>query len=58
MVPLNMTCLHCLQHSLFEHLFNLYHLKQARNSISLLNKSLFVSLFRYNKYIYRFNQTH
>ena len=24
MVPLNMTCLHCLQHSLFEHLFHLY----------------------------------
>ena len=24
MVPLNMTCLHCLQHSLFVHLFNLY----------------------------------
>ena len=24
MVPLNMTNLHCLQHSLFEHLFNLY----------------------------------
>jgi len=23
-VPLNMTYLHCLQHSLFEHLFNLY----------------------------------
>ena len=25
MVPLNMTYLHCLQHSLFEHLFNLFH---------------------------------
>jgi len=25
MVPLNMTCLHCLQHSLFVHLFNLYY---------------------------------
>ena len=24
MVPLNMTYLHCLKHSLFEHLFNLY----------------------------------
>jgi len=24
MVPLNITCLHCLQHSLFEHIFNLY----------------------------------
>ena len=25
MLPLNMTYLHCLQHSLFEHLFNLYY---------------------------------
>jgi len=25
MVPLNMTYLHCLQHFLFEHLFNLYY---------------------------------
>ena len=24
MVPLNMTYLHCLQHSFIEHLFNLY----------------------------------
>ena len=24
MVPLNLTYLHCLHHSLFEHLFNLY----------------------------------
>jgi len=24
LVPLNLTCLHCLQHSFFEHLFNLY----------------------------------
>ena len=24
-VPFNMTCLHCLQHSFFEHLFNLYY---------------------------------
>jgi len=28
MVPLNMTYLHCLQHSLFEHLFNLYSVYQ------------------------------
>jgi len=26
MLPLNLTYLHCLQHSLFEHLFNLYYL--------------------------------
>ena len=25
MVPLNLTYLHCLQHSAFEHLFNLYY---------------------------------
>ena len=24
MMPINLTYLHCLQHSLFEHLFNLY----------------------------------
>ena len=24
MVPLNLTCLHCFQHSFFEHSFNLY----------------------------------
>jgi len=31
MVPLNMTYLHCLQHSLFEHLFNLY--TESQNGI-------------------------
>ena len=31
MVPLNMTYLHCLQHSLFEHLFNLYLLLEVIN---------------------------
>ena len=29
MVPLNLTCLHCLQYSFFEHLFNLYYINQA-----------------------------
>ena len=24
MVPLNLKCLHCLQHSFFDHLFNVY----------------------------------
>jgi len=33
MVPLNMTYLHCLQHSLFEHLFNLYYLRKYLISI-------------------------
>jgi len=37
MVPLNMTYLHCLQHSLFEHLFNLYELKCCQfNNIQML----------------------
>ena len=31
MVPLNMTYLHCLQHSLFEHLFNLYYINEHNN---------------------------
>ena len=25
MVPLNLTCLYCLQHNFFEHLFNFYY---------------------------------
>ena len=29
MMPLNLTYLHCLQHALFEHLFNLYSDKQG-----------------------------
>jgi len=29
MVPLNLTYLHCLQHSLFEHFFNLYYLQNG-----------------------------
>ena len=34
MVPLNMTYLHCLQRSLFEHLFNLYcHLWLQRSTL-------------------------
>jgi len=38
MVSLNLTCLHCLQHSFFEHLFNfviqlIYPLAHLRNSI-------------------------
>ena len=28
MVPLNLTYLHCLQHPLYEHLFNLYNIVQ------------------------------
>jgi len=28
MVPLNLTYLHCLQHSVFEHLFNLYYMEK------------------------------
>jgi len=37
MVPLNLTYLHCLQHSFVEHLFNLYLVKAIRvlNDIDL-----------------------
>jgi len=38
MVPLNLTYLHCLQHSLFEHLFNLYY---QYTSIQLNYKSVY-----------------
>jgi len=31
MVPLNLTCVHCLQHSFFEHLFILYLIKYVGN---------------------------
>jgi len=33
MVPLNMTYLHCLQHSLFEHLFNLYYIVRWQSDL-------------------------
>jgi len=33
MVPLNLTYLHCLQHSLFEHLFNLYLISELFHQI-------------------------
>jgi len=32
MVPLNMTCLHCVQHSFCEHLLNLYYTKPLQRS--------------------------
>ena len=32
MVPFNMTCLHCLQHSFIEHLSNLYLIAENPNS--------------------------
>ena len=34
MVPLNLTCLHCLQHSFFEHLFNLYYLSVYMSGVA------------------------
>jgi len=37
MVPLNMTYLHCLQHSLFEHLFNLYYSANGSQSFTWHN---------------------
>jgi len=42
MVPLNMTYLHCLQHSFFEHLFNLY-----IHHIEFLKTSTFYRLWPY-----------
>ena len=36
MVPLNLTCPHCLQHFFFEHLFHLYLLHIYRTSLFLL----------------------
>jgi len=35
MVPLNLTCLHCLQHSFFEHLFNFddYYSESVQKSV-------------------------
>jgi len=48
MVPLNMTYLHLLQHSLFEHLFNLY----CNVITCFLQKTLFEHLF--NLYCYTF----
>ena len=45
MVPLNMTYLHCLQHSLFEYLFNLYcHI--------LLKQAKFTHLFQDNRFLF------
>ena len=35
MVPFNLTCLHCLQHSFFEHLFNLYYIIYIPGNTSL-----------------------
>jgi len=34
MAPLNLTCLHCLQHSFFEHYFNLYYITIYRGNSS------------------------
>jgi len=43
MVPLNMTYLHCLQHSLFEHLSNLYwHVYIVYNILSLNISSIYI----------------
>jgi len=50
MVPLNLTYLHCLQHSFFEHLFNLYYgfrnglvhnVPHTNNTATGLNKIMF-----------------
>jgi len=49
MVPLNMTYLHCLQHSFFEHPFNLYCISDLKN-YNIFNKlygSFFILLIMY-----------
>jgi len=56
MVPLNLTYLHCLQHSLFEHLFKLYyhlqHFCQCRVAV-LKNRpvlAFYVVIYHLHKY--------
>jgi len=49
MVPLNMTYLHCLQHSLFEHLFNLYLNKKPLFFPSHLNDRIILILLCFSK---------
>ena len=43
-MPLNLTCLHCLQHFFFEHLFNLYcpliHLMHSRTEMECTSSKL------------------
>ena len=49
MVPLNLTYLHCLQHSLFEHLSNLY------NKYKVLPTTFVPALLKYECEIVEFN---
>ena len=44
MVPLNLTCLHCLQHFFFENFFNLYYMKGNNYSYRLLLPKFFFCL--------------
>jgi len=52
-VPLNLTCLHCLQHSFFEHLF---HLLRWPNSVSLTS-SVFSVVENHSSIYYDHNQS-
>jgi len=47
MVPLNMTYLHCLQHSMFEHLFNLYNDFALKSCAQQLLSSTLLFLYEY-----------
>ena len=47
MVPINLTYLHCLQHSLFEYLFNLYLFVIIVNYIKLLQSESFILYLNY-----------
>jgi len=40
MVPLNLTYLHCLQHSLFEHLFNIFYFLKINDFLPIQIESL------------------
>jgi len=37
MVPLNLTCLHCLQHFFFRDLFNLYYLVIVKHKVAVVH---------------------
>jgi len=50
-VPLNLTYLHCLQHSFIEHFFNWYFIHKR---VSLLNTNEFISEQSRSRPIYEF----
>jgi len=46
-VPLNLTYLHCLLHSLFEHLFNLYNINRERIQMPTYSRTIWASPQRF-----------